>query len=403
MIENNLKWMDYGLLGDLPKLTHLDIRESHHLLMANHQFRENQIVDNVKLEIYSVEMDLLEHLFLHVRNLSIIIKLKDDADECDLTRLNGYEKNWIIEGLKLSNLRCGFIMENVESIKDLKLNQVIQLPYSEFELKDLPYLENISLNSNSLENFSSSKFEGNFNSLKHLDLSGNEITEIDMRKLEIFPSLKEVNLDGNFLSKFDKMNLQKFETVRFFVDKNHLDCSWLKSIATSKVFTNFVYEKSFEGLNIAGLSCLLNQSPDYNRTDESKCSPVFHESESNIEQRELGKDNFILAPEILTISVCAAFLLGMAVMFVSIYVHHKRQISKQEPFYHLLRDSLVRPILNARITLRRDFKEIISRILPPTNYEHPISDSFVTEMTDVAANTANIYEEIPPKSYPEIV
>lgn len=407
MIEHDLKWMDYGLLGDLPKLCNLDIQESHNLLMANHQFAENQIVHNVKLEIYSVAMDLLEHLFLHVRNLSITIKLRDDADECDLTRLNGYEKNWIIEGLKLHNLRCGFIMENVRSIKDLELYQALLLPYSEFELKDLPYLENISIHQNDLENLLSFKFEGSFNSLKLLDLSGNSISEIDMRPFETFPSLKKINLDKNFLSKLDKMNLQKFENVELFVDQNNFECSWLNGIASSKVFSNFVYEKNFEGLNIAGLSCRYNlEFPEYTLADETICLPYFNEPESNIKQRELRELKeayFVLTPEILMIIMSVAFLLGMALTFIAVYVHHKRQTLKQEPFYHLLRDSLVRPIFNARSTLRKDFKEIVSRILPPTNYEHPISDSFVTEMTDVATNTSNIYEEIPPKPYQEIV
>lgn len=407
MIESDLKWMDYGLLGDLPKLTKLNILESYNLLMANHQFGENQIVDDVKLEIYSVAMDLLEHLFLHVRKLWIIIKLKNEPDDCDQARLNGYERNWIIEGLKLNNLGCGFIMENVLSIKYLELNRAIQFPYSESELKDLPYLEGVKLHENWLENFSSFKFIGNFDNLKVLNLSDNNITDIDMRAFETFPSLKKINLDRNFLSKLDEMNLGKFENIQLFVDQNNFECSWLNEIASSKVFANFVYEKNFTRLNLDGLSCHYNlQFPEYTLTDETLCLPQFIEPESNVKQgelRQLKDDNFAFAPEILMIIVSAAFLLGIVVTFISIYVHRKRQILKQEPFYHLLRDSVVRPIYNAKNTLSRDFKEIISRILPPTNYEHPISDSFVTEMTDVATNTSNIYEEIPPKPYQEIV
>ena len=407
MIESDLKWMDYGLLGDLPNLSNLDIQKSHHLLMGNHQFTENQILNNVKLEIYSIAMDLLEHFFLHVRNLSIIIKIKDDVDECDQTRLNGYEKNWIIEGLKLQNLRCGFILENVLSIKNLDLIQAIKLPYSEFELIELPHLETISLHQNTLKNFSSFKLEGNFNSLKSLDLSDNRLTGIDMRAFESLPSLKKINLNKNFLPKLDMMNLQKFENIQLFIDENNFDCSWLNEIASSKVFKNFSYKKNFTILNIAGLSCQHNlQFQECTLTDDTSFSPHLFEPESSSREWELSRlkeDNFVLAPEVLMIIVLAAFLLGLAVMFISLYVHHRRQILKQEPFYHLLRDSLVRPIYTASSTLRRDFKEIISRILPPTNYEHPISDSFVTEMTDVATNTSNIYEEIPAKPYQEIV
>jgi hypothetical protein len=119
------------------------------------------------------------------------------------------------------------------------------------------------------------------------------------------------------------------------------------------------------------------------------------DSADNEAQRELLKlkhDNFILRPEIFMISVCASTLMGVALAFISIYTYRKHLLMKQQPFYHLLRDSLFR----SRSTWRR---EIISRNLPPTNYEHPISDLNVTEMSDVDANISNIYEEIPQKLY----
>lgn len=400
MIEHELKWIDDGLLSDLPKLSDLDIRQSQNLLIANHQFTENQIVDNVKLEIYSVAMDLLEHLFLHVRNLSIIIKLKYDTYDCVQTRLNGYERNWIIEGLKLSNLLCGFIMENVPSIKELELELAFILPYPVvLELKELPHLENFTLRRNSLQNLSSCKFVGDFKSLKLLDLSGNGILEIDMRAIETFPNLKTINLKNNFIKKLGNMNTNKFENVQFLVDRNDFDCSWLSSIATSKVFSNFIYEKDYQMVNVAGLSCSLNlQFDEITFPDEEFIRTSYlTETENNSKQEKP-----VLSQ--LLIIACINFLIGMTVMYMSIYLYQKRQSLYQEPFYHMLRDSLVRPIHNASSTMRRDFKEIVSRILPPTNYEHPISDSpLQTEMTDVATNTSNIYEEIPPKPYQEIV
>lgn len=399
MMENELKWMDWGVLGDLLELNTLKIYETQRLLMADHQFQENQIVDNVALEIYYIESELLEHLFLHVRNLSISLKLDDDVYGCGQTRLNGYEKDWMIESLKLENLRCGFIMENVETIKSLELNRAAQMVFSEFELKDLPNLQAISLHENVFEDFSSFKLAGRFEKLQIIDLANNRMSEIDMRTFETFKNLSKINLSGNVLSKLDELNTAMYVDVQFFVDGNNFDCSWLGNIASSKVFLNFVYEKNFVDLNINGLSCQQYLTcPEAFVENETLCSSYFIDSVSLSAQREVDKleeANFILEPEILMIIVCAATLLGMAVTFISIYVYHKRQTLKQKPFYHLLRDSIVRPIADVRGTLRRDLKEIISRNLPPTNYEHPITDSNVTEMTDVGVDSGNIYEEIP--------
>lgn len=391
MMENNLKWMESGLVGDLPKLNQLHIHDSERLLMANHQFAENQIVDDVVLEISSVEADLMEQLFHHVRNLSIYVKFNQDPYSYQ-TQLNGYEKDWVIENLKLENFRSGFIMENVQSIKSLQLIRAFQLPYSEFKLKDLPNLEAISLHQNVFKDFSSSKFAGNFNNLQVFDLSNNSMTEIDMRTFEAFANLREINLTGNFLTKLDEFNPGMFLNVQVVVDGNSFDCSWVSTVVS---YSSLVYRKNHTTFNFDGFPCTFNQIDS--ELEESLCST--NETSDADKQFELGmlkKENFILKPETFMIIVSASCLLGMAVTFISIYIYRRCQTSP-EPFYHLLRDSLFQPISDVRSMLRGDMKEIISRAtapLPPTNYEHPISDSYVTEMTDVAAN---IYEEIPPR------
>lgn len=408
MIENNLKWLDAWSLSDLPMLKALEVHESQHLLMGNHQFRANQTLD-VVLEIYDMEIDLLEHLFIHARNLSISLSVHNEVQGCHQSKLNGYRGDWIVESLKLENVKCGFVMENVEAIKSLTLIRAVELDYSEIQLKELPNLEKLEFHRNLFVNFSSLKLSGSLSSLKVLDLSDNVMTEIDMRMLETFTSLTEINLERNLLAKLSEMNLEKFENIKLFVNGNSFDCSWLESIASSKAFANFVYGNNFKSLNVDGLSCQNNKHRTESfPTIETRCASHFIDPVDCEGQRELMKlkqNRYVLEPEDLLIIVWVAFLLGLAVTLLSIYLYRKRQMLRQAPFYHLLRDSLIRPIADVRITLRRDFKEIISRNLPPTNYEHPISfsDSNVTEMTDVAANTSHVYEEIPPKIYQEVM
>lgn len=86
MMENNLKWLDAGVLGDMPTVRSIGIHDKQRLLIANHQFRENQTLDNVKLDIYYMEMDPLEHLLLHVRNLSIAVNFDLIGSECHQVR-----------------------------------------------------------------------------------------------------------------------------------------------------------------------------------------------------------------------------------------------------------------------------------------------------------------------------
>jgi Leucine-rich repeat (LRR) protein len=405
MMENDLKWMEIGVLGDLAKLRTLNIHDSR-LLIANHQFQRNQIVDNVELEIYYIEMDLLEHLFLHVRNLSISLKFKDDHDDeyedkvygCEQTRLNGYEKDWIIESLSMKNVRCGFILENVESVKSLSLNRAMLMKFAEFELRNVANTEEINLHENVFGNFSNFKLEGSFDKLKLLNLSNNGIKDINMRMFETFANMKKLDLTGNLLSKLNELMVEKFEKVEIFVDGNIFECSWLSDIASREIQPRFVHENNFKTLNINGLVCQQN-----NRTNEASCSSHFIDSVNNKphwEFQKLQQENFVLRPEIFSIILCAFCLLGAAVTFISIYLYRKRQtMLKQKPFYHLLRASIIRPRCDVQSTLRRDLKEIIfRRNLPPCNYEHPISDSSnVTEMSEVAVNENNIYEEIPPK------
>lgn len=396
MMENNLKWLGAGVLGDMPTVKSIGIHDKQHLLIANHQFRENQTLDNVKLEIYYMEMDPLEHLLLHVRNLSIAVNFDVTGSECHQVRLNGYEKQWIVERLSLANFSCGFVMENVDSVATLELIRAIQLPHSEFKLQNLRKLEEIALHDNNLDELSLRV--GNFERLTTFDVSRNRMKSIDMRMFAASRNLKTINLKQNFLTKLDGINAENFlsREVKLLVDGNNFECSWLFDISSSEVFTNFVFQTNFTGMNIDGLGCSLNQSTLASAAEgEGNSTPRcidLRDDNARGELLELKNSNFVLRPGILAAIVCAASLLGMALSFISIRVYHKRQLLKQTPFYHLLRGSFLQPISGAR-TLGRDFKEIISRRLPATHYEHPIST--MTDTTELSDLTCNIYEEIP--------
>lgn len=387
LISNDLKWMSAQVLAALPKLSTLNIVEGN-LLMANRQFAnnedgdDNQIVEHVAMKIYHIEMDLVEHLFHHVRNLSISLTSSGDIaagmDYCELSRLNGYEKAWIVEDLKLENHRCGFVMENVGTLRSLELKRVILNPISasnDFKLRNLQNLTAITLNHNELTEIKQSMFEGTFEEVEMLNFSHNSLTEIDMSIFKLFPKLKFIDLSYNSIRQVHAGSLSN--DIQIIVDFNRFDCQWLthNSAVAAKYF---VFTKGFEALNINGLECTFqhqNHSEIFRSCD-------FLKEETKAENLH-GEE-----PKTLLLIVCGSILLGCALTYVILYAYTRRQLLKQQPFYHMLRDSMS--------VAAREFKGIVWRTLPPTNYEQPISESNldVLNMTTLM-DGGNIYEEIP--------
>lgn len=404
LISNNLKWMSEQVLTALPKLNTLRIDEGN-LLMANRQFseesydnndgvweglRSHQFVEHVSMKIYHIQMDLVEHLFHHVRNLSIsLTSLSSSMDYCELTRFNGYERAWLVQNLKLENHQCGFVIENVGTLRTLELRKVILAPISastlsDFKLKNLQNLTELVLNHNELSEITQSIFEGAFEELEVLDLSHNHLTEIDMSILRLFPKLRHIDLGYNSIHQMQNMHSNHIHKIT--VDFNRFDCEWLIYHASK----NFAYTKRFATLNVNGLECTYQHQQQPYQMD-----PCVNTSD--IILSALNEENFILPLYTLILIICGSILLGFIITYTSIYLNHRRLLWKQEPFYHMLRDSLIQPF-----TVARDFKGVLWRKLPPTNYEQPISESnlsIVVGSSDLTRDmdAGNIYEEIPAK------
>lgn len=415
LIANSLKWISAQVMSKLPKLNLLAIDDAE-LSMTNRLFGEKEeeesssrkMVGHVSMKIYHIGMDLVEHLFHHVRNLSISLTSSDDfigMDYCELTRFNGYEKAWIVENLKLENHRCGFVMENVDSLRTLELKRVILHPissfaFNDFKLKNLQNLTAIVLNHNELTEVTQSIFEGAFNSLTALDISFNRLPEIDMSIFKLsFPKLKRIDLRYNSIRWLN--NVQGIDddddNIQLLVDMNDFDCVWLmhKVTWTSSVFN---YTKRFNSLNVNGLECTFH----YTELTTGKPYGEISTLPNDYYYRKyitLQQENYILRPNALLSIICGFVLLTFIVTFVAIYLYHRhRLLSKREPFYHMLRDSLIQPFAVARETIAREFKGVFFRNLPATNYELPISDTNNIDNGDMAEEVdagGNIYEEIP--------
>ena len=106
---------------------------------------------------------------------------------------------------------CGGLSDASEEAVSLDLSG--RNPYSGFRLSSgmfagFPRLEDLNLSDNLLDHFQNSYFDG-LNLLKRLDLSGNELTELEDAAFAHLPELEHLNLQGNKLrrikdSYFDK-------------------------------------------------------------------------------------------------------------------------------------------------------------------------------------------------------
>jgi len=390
MAGNNLKWIDGGVLSALPKLNTLAVLEpaqwQHQLLMADHQFAENQIVDNVALEIRFGPQgeQLVKHLVQHVRNISISKSYDEQVHDLQL------DGDSIVEHLELNRMRC--FIANLPKLKSFTLTDA-----SSLHLTNLPSLMELRLHSYQLM-LPETLFNGAFDKLEVIDLANNYEMNVDMNIFQQFPNLKVLNFSYSQNIKLDNFHPENMSDIQIYVNETRFECRWLQQIGKA----NFMYKSNFNDLNYKGLPCFIKQE-SYNRNnpDAEQCRSQVYELGDELYRLRLR--NVILKTEIFVFVLLGAFMLGVAATLISIYAYNRRQMLKHQPFYHLLSDSMVH-FVRPMDELRKDVKELIARRLPPTNYEHPISDrSNATTMTDVEdANIAaeeddDIYEEIPQK------
>lgn len=419
LIKNSLKKMEKEAFTSLESLKTLNIKDAM-TVMDKQQFGEHQVLENVSFDIGSIDRNILSNLFTHIKNLSIEIASHDDSNsDCHLL-MNGTDKNWIIEHLHLSSMNfiyCGFNVESISSLRTLKISNYQTVAHGHgFEFKQLPNLEIFDISENYLSFSPAIHFIGDFDKMRILNFSMNFIMKFDLESVRSLKNLKEIHLERNSLEKIIGFELENFQFVDIFIDQNSISCDWLLEIYSvySERFLNLIFKKNFNSINFNGLPCSY-----FNRQLDIITSTQDYERENlqyNIETlkwqaRELKNKNVIINPKIVAIIVGASIMLGIGLTIVGLFLYNKRQLLKHQPFYHLLRESVFQPISNIKGTWKNDFKDsMLSRNLPATNYEHPISDNTTSSSESISvisqhnSNTknnhnSNIYEEIPQNIY----
>lgn len=411
---NNLRKIARGILSDLPKLSTLRIHDEDQkrgVFIDSPQLANLKVVNEVSLiinDLIPIHPNFLEHLLSHTQNFSLIIKTTKREEierECQQTILNGFGKDWIVESLKLENFSCGFVMSDVESIKSLELNGILSHPFpGTIRLKRLTNLEQLSMHRNNFENSTIREIlvdDEKFAKLKMLNLSNNyKMHDFDMQIVERCEEMNKIDLIGNELKSLEHFqDVTSNAIVEVFVDGNALICSWLNDkIPKASPRLNLVFVSNFQGLNFRGLPCTLDE--EHEKLQLPAPEAITKVSLSPTIENQIEKINSIA---VMSIIFTCSLTLGVALTLVTLQIYHRYFVRRQEPFYHLLRDSLPLPAVTharrrARLSDGHIDNNLSSRELPATNYEHPIFDSETDLMSDgdiTDMSTINIYEEIP--------
>lgn len=276
-------------------------------------------------------------------------------------------------------------------------------------LNDIPVmncstLKNFNVSGNQLRSIA----ENTLINLLMFDISNNQITSISlallrsMPRLEVFAAqnnridtvandafvrnfdLKLVNLSNNQLRQvYTNMPVQ--QTMQIVINENPWSCRWVLDIAQTHpyLFSNFKFDKSLHHINIRGLSCHFYEGDEirnYKQLSTPQAPPADIDATPT---KRNPRDTAILTLVIL--------VLGVALLFILLFLHIKCRRGSQQPFYRTLP-------YNQRLTERTDY---VRRILPSTDYEAPVSSRPVSVIDEYAEKEAEgvgierVYEEIP--------
>lgn len=312
-----------------------------------------------------------------------------------------------LETLEIINTKLTFRsktlrMEDCTNLKSISITKT--------QFKEFPTIESSSLQLLNLTGSNWHQFAGNYlPNLEILDLSGNEIKEINADSIKSMARLREMYADDNLIEKISKHafdsnthleiikitgnrlksmeftdHLAERPHLQIFIDNNPWSCVWVLNVSSEHptIFAIFHYNKYSNNLNVRGLNCIHYEVDGYNAYESSIATEATVPISSTIPFAENIEISYRRNPKDTALITLIILVVGVAVLFFLLYLHIKCRENTVEPFYRSL------PYDTHQMSDRID---IIRRNLPPTDYEAPIAARDHTDLKEV------IYEQIPEK------
>lgn len=367
--NNHLQSLNDAGLTELSSLQSLTINEP--TLPINNSLIFPNNISRITIEAKSVKWpnfpDSLNQL--HIANTPTIINRSDilcqNSSHLQSLAMTGCSlndipvmncstlKNFNISGNRLRSIAENMLINLVTF--DISYNQITSIGVA--LLRSMPHLEVFAAQNNRIDTVSNDAFVSNFD-LKVVNLSHNQLRQV-----------------------YTNMPVQ--QNMQIVINENPWSCRWVLDIAQTHqyLFSNFKFDKSLHRVNIRGLSCHFYEGDEirnYKQLSTPQAPPADIDATST---KRNPRDTAILTLVIL--------VLGVALLFILLFLHIKCRRDSQQPFYRTLP-------YNQRLTERTDY---VRRILPPTDYEAPVASRPVS-LIDVyqgkeTGGIERVYEEIP--------
>lgn len=372
--NNNLKVIAPHAVVPLNNLMNLTVVEP--ILVINElNFTLCYSLKHMRLAVHAYEWQVLPTSTETIEIFNTTLSFPADTFELDnCTNLQ-----------RITIYRCQF--NSFPAIESLSL-QILNLSRNNLQrLSDetfLPNLEVLDLSGNQIKDIDGNSFKS-MAKLRELYVVDNRIDRISTQAFDFNEHLEILKLSGNRLKSMEFSDRLAERSLQIFIDDNPWSCKWVLNVSSEHptIFAIFHYNKYSNRLNVHGLNCLYYEVDGwYNMYDTSIATEIVPITSTinstfvrNIEltYRRNPKNTVVITIIILVV--------GVAVLFFLLYLHIKCRENTVEPFYRSL------PYDTHQMSDRID---IIRRNLPATDYEAPIAarDADQKEV---------IYEQIPEK------
>lgn len=285
--DNLIEILPSEVFSHLPSLQQLNLAGNRLTVIKYNLFSECPHLFSIHLQRNSLS-EIQDYAFQNQNN----IKYLDISNNPELEVL-------VVSNIKVENLwikNCSLYRVNIygQAVHvDLQQNRITELYFNHPE-----YLETLRLKDNSLEQISSLALAKNLrtldvsnnpqlktlpdlmqiNSLERLDLSNITLKEIPITVMASPNSLRSLNVSSNQLQEIDPMNFKYFEGLsQFYIHNNNWNCYNLQILMEMVLkplkisYTHDEFDDNFPGEYMQGIKCMYRlEEPDEYYADNSQ-------------------------------------------------------------------------------------------------------------------------------------